>query len=208
MLADARRQAQATREHAEAAAARHLEEVEAAGRRLQERADATEADFERMLEGLRSAGDGLLDRLRGGAGEIQGRVEALLGSLSGLAADWEQDDLEDDELEIEDDDEVQGADELDGDDDEDLSAIEQRSADAAAEHELAEVVPDVDADDEDVGGLTNGRGGLEGEEGARIVALNMALSGTPRDETARYLADNFDAVDVDSILDDVYARVS
>src|SRR3954467_7702213 len=29
-------------------------------------------------------------------------------------------------------------------------------------------------------------------EGARLVALNMALSGTPREETARYLRENFD----------------
>ena len=36
----------------------------------------------------------------------------------------------------------------------------------------------------------------------------MALSGTPRDETASYLADNFEVADADSMLDDVYARVS
>ena len=29
-------------------------------------------------------------------------------------------------------------------------------------------------------------------EGARLIALNMALSGTPREETARYLNDNFE----------------
>jgi hypothetical protein len=44
-------------------------------------------------------------------------------------------------------------------------------------------------------------------EGARLVALNMALSGTPRDETARYLRDNYDLQDPDPLLDDVYAKV-
>ncbi len=44
------------------------------------------------------------------------------------------------------------------------------------------------------------------EEGARLIALNMALNGTPRDETERYLADNFDLDDTESLLDDVYAR--
>jgi hypothetical protein len=43
-------------------------------------------------------------------------------------------------------------------------------------------------------------------EGARLIALNMALSGTPREDTARYLAENFDLDDPDALLDDVYAR--
>ena len=35
----------------------------------------------------------------------------------------------------------------------------------------------------------------------------MALSGTPREETARYLAENYSLADADGLLDDVYARV-
>jgi DivIVA domain-containing protein len=45
------------------------------------------------------------------------------------------------------------------------------------------------------------------EAGARLIALNMALSGTPREETARYLAEHFSLADADALLDDVYARV-
>jgi DivIVA domain-containing protein len=44
-------------------------------------------------------------------------------------------------------------------------------------------------------------------EGARLVALNMALNGTSRDETDRYLAENFDLADREALLDDVYATV-
>ena len=44
------------------------------------------------------------------------------------------------------------------------------------------------------------------EAGARLIALNMALSGTPREETARYLAEHFALEDADGLLDDVYAR--
>jgi hypothetical protein len=47
-----------------------------------------------------------------------------------------------------------------------------------------------------------------GSEGARVIALNMALGGTPREETARYLAENFELDDPDALLDDVYARAS
>jgi hypothetical protein len=35
----------------------------------------------------------------------------------------------------------------------------------------------------------------------------MALNGTPRDETARYLSQNFELDDQDGLLDEVYARV-
>jgi DivIVA domain-containing protein len=44
-------------------------------------------------------------------------------------------------------------------------------------------------------------------EGARLIALNMALNGTPREETARYLSENFHLSDVGGLLDEVYASV-
>jgi DivIVA domain-containing protein len=47
----------------------------------------------------------------------------------------------------------------------------------------------------------------EDVEGARLVALNMALNGTTRDETDRYLAENFDLGDRARLLDEVYASV-
>jgi DivIVA domain-containing protein len=40
---------------------------------------------------------------------------------------------------------------------------------------------------------------------ARIVALDMALSGKPREETDRYLAEHYDVPDRAALLDDVYA---
>jgi DNA repair exonuclease SbcCD ATPase subunit len=40
---------------------------------------------------------------------------------------------------------------------------------------------------------------------ARIVALDMALSGKPRDETDRFIAENYDLDDRKSLLDEVYA---
>jgi DivIVA domain-containing protein len=50
---------------------------------------------------------------------------------------------------------------------------------------------------------------VDGEdvEGARLVALNMALNGTPRDETDRYLSENFELNDRDQLLDEVYSSV-
>ena len=43
------------------------------------------------------------------------------------------------------------------------------------------------------------------EAGARLVALNMALEGKGRAETARYLAEHFTLADVERLLDEVYA---
>jgi DivIVA domain-containing protein len=44
-------------------------------------------------------------------------------------------------------------------------------------------------------------------EGARLIALNMALNGTSREETDRYLALNFELSDRGLLLDEVYASV-
>jgi hypothetical protein len=47
----------------------------------------------------------------------------------------------------------------------------------------------------------------DGHEGARVIALNMALNGSPREETARYLDENFELENPDALLDEVYDRV-
>ena len=44
-------------------------------------------------------------------------------------------------------------------------------------------------------------------EGARLIALNMALNGTPREETDRYLAEHYKLNDRGGLLDEVYASV-
>jgi DivIVA domain-containing protein len=49
--------------------------------------------------------------------------------------------------------------------------------------------------------------GGDDTEGARLIALNMALNGTPREETDRYLAENFTLADRAGLLNEVYASV-
>jgi DivIVA domain-containing protein len=44
-------------------------------------------------------------------------------------------------------------------------------------------------------------------DGARLVALNMALNGDSREAKGRYLAENFDVPDRDRLLDEVYAAI-
>ena len=62
-----------------------------------------------------------------------------------------------------------------------------------------------EADPEPAAAGDEGGGGGGGSEGARLIALNMALNGTPRAETAAYLSDNFDLPDQDALLDEVFA---
>lgn len=51
----------------------------------------------------------------------------------------------------------------------------------------------------------DGVDGGDDTEGARLIALNMALNGTPREETDRYLAENFQLADRLALLDEVYS---
>jgi DivIVA domain-containing protein len=49
--------------------------------------------------------------------------------------------------------------------------------------------------------------GNEDLDGARLVALNMALNGDSRDDTGRYLEENFEVPDRERLLDEVYAAI-
>ncbi len=82
----------------------------------------------------------------------------------------------------------------------------------------AESVPEADAPPAEVASAVAANGetaapdekatdGGGDAEGARLIALNMALNGTPREETARYLNENFSLPDAGELLDEVYASV-
>jgi hypothetical protein len=78
--------------------------------------------------------------------------------------------------------------------------------------EEADVVSLVDDDEPDLkpadAGATAVAGAGEDDlEGARLIALNMALNGQSREETDKYLAENFDLSDRTALLDEVYATV-
>jgi hypothetical protein len=44
-------------------------------------------------------------------------------------------------------------------------------------------------------------------DGARLIALNMALNGEPREQADRYLAERFELADRAKLLDEVYAAI-
>ncbi len=72
---------------------------------------------------------------------------------------------------------------------------------------VAQVQPTGNADDpraDELGAQLTESG--DDDAGARLIALNMALGGTPREETARYLAEHFELADLEALLDDVYSQ--
>ena len=81
-------------------------------------------------------------------------------------------------------------------------AIEEDEEEAAASEPEPEAVEEKEPTVEEAAVDAN-----SDSEGARLVALNMALNGTSREETDRYLAENFELHDREALLDEVYARV-
>lgn len=169
------------------AAERSAAELEAAAR---EDAARIRAEAKREAEARASATDSRVTRAREvaarlaeRAGELERQVAAIRASIDSLGKDLEE--LRGEPTATRESRPVASVApaEEPGDVDEKIAVAE---ASAAREPEIAE---------------TGGSG-----EGARLIALNMALSGTPRDETARYLAENFELDDPDALLDDVYSR--
>jgi hypothetical protein len=74
---------------------------------------------------------------------------------------------------------------------------------ALVEEEVVAVVAVIDEPDADAAATD----GEDDVEGARLIALNMALNGQTRAETDKYLAENFELSHRDALLDEVYATV-
>jgi hypothetical protein len=85
-----------------------------------------------------------------------------------------------------------------------------REESGAAPEPVSAAPEPVSAAPEPVGAAPPEMGGAPADdaEGARLIALNMALNGTPREDTDRYLAENFQLSDRGGLLDEVYASVN
>jgi DivIVA domain-containing protein len=96
-----------------------------------------------------------------------------------------------------------------------LYAAASGPGDAPVDYDTAIVLEEIDAViagetevDADVPVAAPAAGATEDDvEGARLIALNMALNGQTREETDKYLAENFDLSDRAGLLDEVYATV-
>jgi hypothetical protein len=189
--AAAREEAERVRTGAERQAEEQIARVREAGERLTQRANAIERELDQLAEGLRASIASLAESVRGSAATLGAELEELQAELARARH---------------------------GDAPVDTSApapaeavgagrappapIEEATAEQAAvrlTEPPAEPAGESPAE-------PAGEPAAADSEGARVIALNMALRGAPREETARYLSENFELDDPDALLDEVYAR--
>jgi len=221
--------AQKTRTDAEHEAASHVQRVQDATGEIATKAEAIDSELEGLVSGVRSTVGELTDRLRREAEDIAGQLRELREGLSDIrtavpggsattsvaaGGTSTTSAVDEDVIEEVDEQEAEVArqaaneeePELIVEEDEELKVVEEaREEPGVDEPGTGKAVEEEDVKAVGVDQAPAASSG-EGSEGARLIALNMALNGTPRDETARYLEENFDLADQDSILDEVYAR--
>jgi DivIVA domain-containing protein len=198
---EAEADARETRDEAVGQSQEHVGKVGAATTQMLQRVDAMESELAGLVESLRTGANRLtadLSLLENGMGDLYdaaGRGEQAAtpaprvvesvpftgGRVEPLAPSplEPEDDFEADEPEA----------------GEDLAVEDAAIAEEAVTPTVAAPAPAASG------------GADEDTEGARLVALNMALNGTSREETDRYLAENFDLADRAGLLDEVYATV-
>jgi cell division septum initiation protein DivIVA len=190
---DANAEAQRTREEAAEQAREYVGRVSEATAVMMQRIDAMEGELTALVESLRTGSNRLnadLQLLEGNLTELNDSAgQAGLTGRPSFAPEPA------DEAE-----EIEPLPEPD-------VYEEQATSAAEAEDDYAEALPEEEAESDGIAALAADGGASDDTEGARLIALNMALNGTPREETDRYLAANFQLDDRDALLDEVYASV-
>jgi DivIVA domain-containing protein len=174
-----------TRDDAIGRSQEHVAKVSEASSLMLQRVDAMENELGALMESLRTGANRLnadLSLLQGNMGELYGaaggRVEGAPAAPAAPVEPVLDEVFVAEVVEVE---------------------VEPEPPAAAPEPEFeSEPAP------EPAAAVPSGGGDVEG---ARLVALNMALNGQSRDETDRYLAENFDLDDRQALLDEVYATV-
>lgn len=187
-------EAQETRAHAASAAQSTREQAAAQAREYVGKVSESTTTMLQRLDAMESELSATIDSLRTGASSLRADLHALEGSLSEsgqLAAS---------------------------------PAAESAPASPAAETVLAPIPESLRAEHPTASpaaetvvapasetpadsAATGTESAGDDTEGARLIALNMALNGTPRDEADRYLAENFQLAHRGRLLDEVYASV-
>lgn len=196
-------EARASREEATEQARDYVGKVAEASTELLGRVDAMESELGQLVETLRTGANRLnadLQLLQGNLAEVSDatgagrRFEPEVGSEPATDATATVDGS------IPEPPEAVG--ERLGDEPE---AIGDESEAIGDEPEAIDAEAETDEDLEPV--PADGSGGDDDAEGARLVALNMALNGSSRDETDQYLSEHFTLADRAGLLDEVYATV-
>jgi DivIVA domain-containing protein len=209
---DASKRARETRERADTESAEQLARVQQTAAKMLARASELEAELDQLVAGINESAGTLVERMRSAGGELESELDSIRGEL----------------LTVRPPEPVASADDGGYYDEREEPAAERTGAwpsaaerASAVEEEISEPEPEpepepaatAEPEEEEepveapAPAAAAAPGASGGPEGARLVALNMALNGTPREEAARYLADNFQLEDQEAILDDVYSKV-
>jgi cell division septum initiation protein DivIVA len=204
---EARHEADATRDNAHREAREYVEKVSASTNAMLERLSAMEQEMNAMIETVRTGSN----RLTGDLQQLQSGFGDVSGSLSPRPAFQPEEPAPvPPHVETLDPHQPQPGDLQE-------PQFSEHFQTAPADHETP-VVPEAAELSSVAGEPTHSNGSDHAEpghsepahpdaEGARLIALNMALNGTPREETARYLSENFQLADAGGLLDEVYASV-
>jgi hypothetical protein len=171
----------AARERADEVAHEHLVRVRESTSQTVARLDGMQGELRSLSEALRSGSERLkaeLAQLHGGFGEVR-QAAVAAGHQPVAAADLQQAQEPAHE-------EVAPA---------DLQPAQEPAHETEpAPDAVPEPAPEAEPTPDD-------------NEAARLIALNMALNGTPREETDRYLAEHYRLNDRGGLLDEIYASV-
>ena len=171
-----------------------------ASQRARETRERADADAVERVSKAEDASNRMLERATG----VEGEIDRLLGELRSAAAPP-----------VEPEPEYAAEPQIEEAPADEAEVVEEQAADIGADTAVIQPEPELEPEPEPAPepepepepAAAEGGRSIRGAEGARLIALNMALNGTPRDETARYLAQNFELDDQDALLDEVYARV-
>jgi len=194
ILEAAETSARELREDAGREASDHVERVGDAARELLTKLDRLQGELDRLLGGVRSSAEGLA----GSLGELSRDVGTLRGPAAAPAEPGPAESAT-----------LASAPAEPGPAESAAPAsapAEPGPAESAAPADFAAPAPEFAAPEPSAAPAAAANGARSDDEpGARLVALNMALEGTPREQTASYLAEHYELPDVEALLDEVYA---
>lgn len=197
---EAQADAASTRDTAVARSEEHVGKVAESTQMMLQRIDAMEGELGALIESLRTGANRLnadLTLLHGNMGDLYGAAGGGPPQAEAAAAADPQQVVAEVAPEMRQAHEQSLAEQVAAED-----PVPDPAADVVAPAEAPRVDPEAPAPAQEPAAAEGGD-----VEGARLIALNMALNGTSREETDAYLRDNFDLADRQALLDEVYATV-
>jgi hypothetical protein len=195
IIADARKEVRSARDEATREAADQVAKISQAAAAMLERIDAMEQEANSLIGSVRTGADRIGADLR--------LLEGNLGDLKGVLS-AEDEEAEEPEVVVA---AVVVEEEIEADDGFEDAGEEAATEELEDELVAAAIAEEATTPGEPAAAARAAADEVDDVEGARLIALNMALNGNSRQDIDRYLEENFDLGDREALLDEVYASV-